>query len=387
MLALISRIQTGVVLLNFLMPRPWIPRLLVCLLAPAVFGQTSKLNLSTGKDIFRAACAGCHGPDGKGAPDTQVGFEKPETFPDFTRCDQTTPELDLDWKAIIRDGGRGRGFSPIMPSFRDALTPAQIDLVIGYLRSFCRNPKWPRGELNLPRAISTEKAFPEDETVLTTSFNAQGSAGVENSLVYEHRLTARNQMEVSVPFAFSRDSGRWLGGIGDIGVGLKRILVGNAHTGTIFSVQGEVILPTGSRDKGFGTGVTVFETFGTVGQILPGNSFLQAQLGMENPTHTSTAPRAVYWRTALGKSFREGQGVGRMWSPIVELLADRDLLTGAKTNWDVQPQFQVTLNRRQHIRANVGVRLPASNREGRSAQIVFYLLWDWFDGGLLEGWK
>jgi hypothetical protein len=108
---------------------------------------------------------------------------------------------------------------------------------------------------------------------------------------------------------------------------------------------------------------------------------------MENPTHTSTAPRAVYWRTALGKSFREGQGVGRMWSPIVELLADRDLLTGAKTNWDVQPQFQVTLNRRQHIRANVGVRLPASNREGRSAQIVFYLLWDWFDGGLLEGWK
>ena len=109
-----------------------------------------------------------------------MGFEKPETFPDFTRCDQTTPELDVDWKATIRDGGHGRGFSPIMPSFRDALTPAQIDLVIGYLRSFCRNDRWPRGELNLPRAITTEKAFPEDETVLTTSFNAQGAAGVDN---------------------------------------------------------------------------------------------------------------------------------------------------------------------------------------------------------------
>jgi mono/diheme cytochrome c family protein len=361
------------------------PLILVCLLAPAVFGQTSKLKLSTGKEIFQAACAGCHGPDGKGAPDTQVGFDKPATFPDFTECSQTTPELDVDWKATIREGGYGRGFSRIMPSFRDALTSAQIDLVIGYLRSFCRSDRWPRGELNLPRALSTEKAFPEDETVLTTAVNAQGAAGVSNELVYEHRLTARNQMEVSVPFAFAKDSGRWLGGLGDIGFGLKRILAANAHT--IFSVQGEVILPTGNREKGLGSGVTVFETFGSVGQILPGNSFVQAQLGMENPTHTSTAPRAVYWRTALGKSFRQEDGVGRMWSPIVELLADRDLLTGAKTNWDVQPQFQVTLNRRQHIRANVGVRVPASNREGRSAQIVFYLLWDWFDGGLLEGWK
>ena len=106
------------------MLRRWNALLLVCLLAPAISGQTSKLNLSTGKDIFRAACAGCHGPDGKGAPDTQVGFEKPETFPDFTRCDQTTPELDVDWKATIRDGGHGRGFSPIMPSFRRRVDPA-----------------------------------------------------------------------------------------------------------------------------------------------------------------------------------------------------------------------------------------------------------------------
>jgi hypothetical protein len=28
-----------------------------------------------------------------------------------------------------------------------------------------------------------------------------------------------------------------------------------------------------------------------------------------------------------------------------------------------------------------------TNREGRSKQVVFYALWDWFDGGLLDGWK
>jgi hypothetical protein len=51
------------------------------------------------------------------------------------------------------------------------------------------------------------------------------------------------------------------------------------------------------------------------------------------------------------------------------------------------PQFQVTLNRRQHIRVNAGLQVPVSNTAGRSKQVVFYLLWDWFDGGFLEGWK
>src|SRR5690242_9539611 len=77
--------------------------------APMAFGQEGARNLTTGREIFRAACAGCHGGDGKGAPDTQVGFQKPETFPDFTACDQTTPEREVDWRATIQQGGHGRG--------------------------------------------------------------------------------------------------------------------------------------------------------------------------------------------------------------------------------------------------------------------------------------
>src|SRR5512132_1996373 len=166
------------------MPRRLHPAIRVCAAAalclwpaqPPAAAQEGARKLNTGREIFRAACAGCHGPDGKGAPDTQVGFEKPETFPDFTRCDQTTPELDVDWRSTIRNGGRGRGFSPIMPSFGEALTEQQIDLVIGYLRGFCKGPAWPRGELNLPRPLYTEKAFPEDEVILTTGVNATGAA-------------------------------------------------------------------------------------------------------------------------------------------------------------------------------------------------------------------
>ena len=131
----------------------------------------------------------------------------------------------------------------------------------------------------------------------------------------------------------------------------------------------------------------MFEGFASYGQSLPKNSFLHFQSGIELPTDTDIANRAVFWRTVLGKTFAQGKGFGRQWSPMVELLADRELVKGEGINWDVVPQFQVTLSRRQHIRASAGFRIPVNNTGSRSTQVMFYLLWDWFDGGLRDGWK
>ncbi len=72
---------------------------------------------------------------------------------------------------------------------------------------------------------------------------------------------------------------------------------------------------------------------------------------------------------------------------MVEFLADRDLQDGAKTNWDVLPEMQVTISQRQHVRAAIGVRAPMTNTQGRNPQVVMYVLWDWADGKLWEGWK
>ena len=114
------------------------------LASPSLAGQTTAVQLraarglTSGESIYRAGCAGCHGPNGEGAPQTATGFDRPETFPDFSSCAQTTPELDVDWKATITMGGHGRGFSPIMPAFADELTPAQIDAVVAQLRSLSR---------------------------------------------------------------------------------------------------------------------------------------------------------------------------------------------------------------------------------------------------------
>jgi mono/diheme cytochrome c family protein len=353
------------------------------------FGQAGKdpsHQLESGEQIYKSACVACHGADGRGTPQSISGFEPPRTFPDFTRCDQTTPEENSAWKAVIVHGGPTRGFSQIMPSFRDALTSQQIDSVIKYLRSFCRNSHWPRGELNLPRALVTEKAYPEDEEVVSTSFNAQGAPGGVTHIIHEQRFGVKNQIEVDVPVNFQDENHTWYGGVGDTTLGVKRVMFSSLQSGSIFSLQGSVILPTGNKERGFGTGTTTFETFAAFDQLFSTNTFIQTQFGAELPRHTNIAPQSIFFNTALGQSFAADHGLGRLWSPMMEFVAVRDLVDNPKTNWDVVPQMQVTISKRQHIKADLGVRVPVNNTAGRHIQIVFYLLWDWQDGRLNEGW-
>ena len=360
---------------------------LTVLITGIVLGQAKEGGPASGAEIYRSACDACHGADGRGAPDSTRAFEKPATFPDFTNCVATARESDDFWGAIIHNGGPGRGFSEIMPSFREALSNDQIKLAMGHVRQFCREPAWPRGELNLPRPLVTEKAFPEDEIVMDVAINAEGNAGITDRVVYEKRLGSRGQLDFVLPFKFQKpDGGNWDSGVGDLVAGYKHVLMSNLRTGSILSIAGEIVFATGNSEKDMGKGVTVLEGFASYGQMLPHNSFLHFQSGFELPTDTDAANRAVFWRTVLGKTFAADGGLGRQWSPMVELLADRELADSERVNWDIVPQFQVTLNRRQHLRASVGVRLPINDFGPRTTQVLFYLMWDTFDGGLRDGW-
>lgn len=354
-----------------------------------VFSQSIKQrshNVKNGERIYKSGCITCHGDNGTGAPQTLTEFQRPDTFPDFTRCDQTTPEPNSAWKDVIVNGGPSRGFSEIMPAFGKLLTSDEIDDVIAYLRTLCHNDHWARGELNLPLPLVTEKAFPEDELVLETAVNANGAPGTTTDIIHEQRFGVHNQIEVDVPVEFQNRNQTWYGGVGDATLGVKREMWSNLRTGSILSLFGGVIVPSGNRSRGLGSGTTTFETFAAFGQLFPTNTWVQFQAGANLPLHTNIAPQTVYWRTALGQSFAADHGLGRLWTPIVEFVADRDLVTGAKNNWDVIPQMQVTISRRQHIRGNVGYRKPFTNTGGRQGQVVFYLLWDWFDGKLTKGW-
>jgi len=347
--------------------------------------------LTTGRAVYMAACSTCHGSDGRGAPSSVVGFSIP--LPDFTDCDFANREPDSDWMGVSYDGGPSRGFSEYMPAFRGVLTVEQVELAVSHIRSFCADSRWPRGELNLPRALITGKAFPEDEAVITTLIDAEGPGSILNKLVYEQRFGPRNQWEIVVPFGWletpdyeaNDGSTRWGSSLGDIAIAVKRAIYHSWEKGSIVSVAGELILPTGDEQLGFGNGTTVFEPFITWGQILPSDFFLQTQLGLELTADKDKAENATFLRGALGWTTTTGE-FGRAWSPMVELTAGRDFASDADITYSIVPQIQITLNKRQHIMFNIGVRAPLNERDTRTTQVIFYVLWDWFDGTLFEGW-
>ena len=341
-----------------------------------------------GKIVWNTGCIACHGADGKGAPETSTVFLRPDTWPDMTRCDQTTPEPDSAYKAVILHGGRGLGFSQIMPAFGDLLTNQQIDDVIAYLRTFCKNDHhFPLGVLNLPRALATEKAFPENELVVSSVAGVSGPASWTTDIIHEQTFAGKNQLEVDIPVNYAQLDGAWTSGVGDITVGLKRVLFSSIDRGSILSVQGSVLLPTGDSNRGFGAGTTQFEPFAAYDQLLTNRSFVQLQLGADLPVDTSSAPRSLFFRSALGGSWAQDHGLGRLYSPMAEFVAKRDFITGASTAWDVIPEMQVTLSRRQHIRGAIGYRKPITDVSGRPPQIQFYLLWDRAEGHFWDGWR
>jgi hypothetical protein len=273
-----------------------------------------------------------------------------------------------------------------MPAFGDALTPVEIALAVDHVRTFCAEPGWPLGDLNLPRAFFTEKAFPENEVVWVTTFATRGNGVVVNDLLYERRLGRRNQIEVNVPIAFQEQTGGlWQRGLGDVALAFKRTFHADKRAGRIASAGLELILPTGNETNGLGSGDTIAEPFVMFGQILPRNAFVQMQAGVELPVTSRNSTREIYARAALGTTIAQDRGFGRAWSPQIEVLWARP--EGGVSEWDVVPQAQVTLSKLQHVIVAAGARIPLTQREQRSTQGMVYLLWDWFDGGFLEFWR
>ena len=339
----------------------------------------------SGEQIYRAACATCHGPDGRGNPRSHVGFDIP--LPDFTDCSFATPEAEADWFAIVHAGGPVRAFARQMPAFGGALTDEEIRRVVGFVRGMCGDKRWPPGDLNLPRALVTEKAFPENEALFVASAGRTGGASINTSVIYERRIGTRSQWEVVLPVSVqqSGEGGPWTQGFGDAAAAVKHVVFHDAGRGSIVSLGGEVVLPTGRQSTGAGTGTVIFEPFVSIGQALGATGFIQAQAGVELPSDLTKASREVFLRIAAGQTFFQGR-FHREWSPMAELVGARTLSAGSPSQWDIVPQLQLSLSRRHHVLLSAGVQVPIVQRAGRGNTFRTYLLWDWFDGGFFSGW-
>lgn len=363
---------------------------LACLLLharPATAASEDQSQQPDGAALFAANCAACHGESGAGdrkASDIGFNFQ----MPNFTDCSFANREADTDWLSSIHRGGRARAFPRVMPAFDQALSEDEMKAIVGYLRAKCAKSPWPRGEFNLPLAMFTEKAFPEDEVLNITHFNTSGPHALTSTSIFEKRFGPTTQVELNLPFSSIAEGPGQRGhaGIGDMGVALKENLLADVDSGSIFSALGEVVLPTGSARDGLGNGTFSFESHALFAQLV-GDYFLQGDVygawfagqNLNNELHGNFA---------FGRTFAEDDGWSRAWSPQVELLTTQPLASGEKLEWDVVPQLQVSLSRRQHILASFGERIPLNDRgfPDRKPQFVFYLIWDWYDAGLLKGW-
>jgi mono/diheme cytochrome c family protein len=330
-----------------------------------------------GKELYEAACASCHGGDGRGAPE---GTAIDVPLPDFTDCSFVTRETSGNWVALAAHGGQELDLSPQMPGFAHALSEAQIHLIIAYLRGFCPDPAWPAGDLNFRRPLFTGKAFPEDELVLNYNFEQSRRArSLVNEWTLERRLGARGMAEVTVPFLYNDPEGSaTTGGIGDLTLAYKHVLFASLRQGTIASVSLDFVVPTGDRERGLGDDTVGFGPSLRAGKIL-GPLVMQSEIKAVLPVEVNKAPRRLLYRAALQLPLSP---LKRGWVPSLEFEADTKIDGPAQDACYIAPVVFKGLTARGHIAAAIGAKIPVGSARAFNYQIGAFVVWEYMDGGL-----
>lgn len=152
-------------------------------------------------EMYGAWCAACHGTGGKG--DGESVPTLPSKPRDFSDCRVIGGEADFNLRRTIKEGGEAVGIGDTMPAFGEALDDARIDMLVDHLRTFCRDqPRWVRSELSFPRWLGGEKAFPENEIVVSPLYRRNGGPGLE--LAVDLRPWAATALELEVPLQEKR---------------------------------------------------------------------------------------------------------------------------------------------------------------------------------------
>jgi mono/diheme cytochrome c family protein len=332
----------------------------------------------SGREIYEGACASCHGTDGRGAPE---GTAINVPLPDFTDCNFITREGNGNWAYLITHGGKGLGLSPQMPAFADVLTDEQVHQVLDYIRTFCTDSRWPRGELNFRRPLVTTKAFPEDEALLIPEFT-KGRDGVRDwitEVAFERRVGARGQVEIGLPFAVHDvTDGATTGGIGDLTLAYKHVLYADLPSLTIASASLDLVVPSGDRDRHLGDGTVSFEPSLLAGKEIR-NFVIQGQILGVAPLDENRADRAVDYRFAFSYPLSR---LKRAWVPTLELEVLQNV-TANQHNLFLTPEIYKGITKRGHVAVAFGAQIPvAGDADPFDYRILAFLLWEYTDGGL-----
>ena len=298
-------------------------------------------------------------------------------LPDFTDCIVATAETTANWAGLVRHGGRFLGLSDQMPAFGDVLAEDEIRAVVARLRDFCTTSGYPLGDLNLPRPLFVEKAYPEDEGVLGLDYeSARDGRSATWETAIEKRIGARGQIEVAVPGAVvDPDDGPRVAGIGDLGVSYKHALLAEPRWRSIVSGRVAIDVPTGNRRHGVGSGSVVASP-----QLLSGHDLgplvVQTEIAAELPVDPARARRTMVYGVVLQ----------HRWGPYkksivtgVELVETQPLDDGDDSTV-LGPTLYVPLSRRGHVAVGVGAQLPVAGTRPFDWRLGAFFLWEYRDG-------
>jgi len=331
----------------------------------------------TDRELYEAACASCHGREGRGAPE---GTRIKVPLPNFTDCSVVTGESTGNWVALTAQGGQALGLSSQMPSFADSLSDQQIREVVAYLRGFCTDPSWPPEDLNFPRPLLTGKAFPEDELVLNFSFEkSHQSRLLVNEFTFEKRLGSRGHFEVTLPIVYNDPKGgAATGGVGDIELEYKHVLLASREYGTIASLALDLVLPTGDRDRGLGDGTVGLAPGLRAGKTL-GPFVLQGEIKAVLPADVDLAPRRLLYRAAIQLPLSP---LMSGWVPGLEFEAYTKLEGQARDVYSLAPMLYKGLSKKGHVAFAIGAKFPVAGAHTFDYQIGAFLKWEFLEGGL-----
>ncbi|GHG67424.1 cytochrome c [Comamonas sp. JC664] len=91
-------------------------------------GLATSAGAESAADVWKAKCAVCHGGDGK----AQTKMGQKASMGDMSRPDWQQARTDAALRKVIAEGDPRNS---LMKPFKDKLTPAQMDALVGYIRT------------------------------------------------------------------------------------------------------------------------------------------------------------------------------------------------------------------------------------------------------------
>lgn len=323
--------------------------------------------------IYRRMCSTCHGIKGEGLSPTDERIDSFNVPPaDLTDPLFNSREPRADWFLVIKYGGSALGLSSQMPSYGHVLTDAQISQLVEFLKTLAGKHSFPDGDLNMPRALATIKAFPEDEFLLIGRYDRSDANPDEyrQTFYYARRWASRGQFEVKVSAKIDHQAIH-----GDeIELGVKWNLYASSRTGWIFTLgqEGSIPLTKGESVKfvPYLNGGRLLGEWGTwqfhLKGVIPADNLREGHLEMATVVHWLPSP----WPRSI--------------VPALETVIQIPF-SGEESRMYLVPQVQIGLSRRGHVRFTFGAYFPVKGT-GLATRFEGFLLWEFVDGPFWEGW-